>query len=97
MPCLAHIKDTCRDKELDVIGVFTNDESTNLKKAVNELHINWLQLIDSEQAVMPTYGIDGIPYISLFAPDGTIAKRDLRGNAMIEYVQRAVCRPAISR
>ena len=32
------------------------------------------------------YGIKGIPQIILFAPDGTIVKRNLRGDAMKEFV-----------
>ena len=33
------------------------------------------------------YGIKGIPQIILFAPDGTIVQRDLRGAAMKALVE----------
>ena len=32
------------------------------------------------------YGIEGIPHVILFGPDGTIVKRDLRGKALEDAV-----------
>lgn len=32
--------------------------------------------------VMELYGVNGIPHIILFAPDGTIVARNLRGDEM---------------
>ena len=37
---------------------------------------------DNKDNATDLYGIKGIPQIILFAPDGTIVQRDLRGNAM---------------
>ena len=36
------------------------------------------------------YGVDGIPHIILFAPDGTILKRNLRGQTMIDVVDEVM-------
>ena len=36
------------------------------------------------------YGINGIPQIILFGPDGTILKRNLRGAAIEDAVQEAL-------
>jgi hypothetical protein len=36
------------------------------------------------------YGIQGIPQIILFAPDGTIVQRDLRGQGMKDLVESKV-------
>jgi hypothetical protein len=33
------------------------------------------------------YGVSGIPQIILIGPDGTILKRNLRGEAMKSYVK----------
>ncbi|WP_278710063.1 hypothetical protein [Phocaeicola coprophilus] len=38
------------------------------------------------------YGVDGIPHIILFSPDGTILKRNLRGDAMIKTVEEIMNR-----
>ena len=40
--------------------------------------------------VTELYGIKGIPQIILFAPDGTIIKRDLRGAAMKALVEESL-------
>ena len=34
--------------------------------------------------------LDGIPHIILFAPDGTILKRNLRGQAMMDEVDKVM-------
>ena len=38
------------------------------------------------------YGIEGIPHIILFGPDGTILKRNLRGDDIREAVAEALGR-----
>jgi hypothetical protein len=42
--------------------------------------INYPQIINSQKIATDAYGINGIPEIILFAPDGTILARGLRGN-----------------
>ena len=54
--------------------------------AIKELGIPWDQILDAQQEVTSLYGIEGIPHIILFAPDGTILKRNLRG----EGIRKAV-------
>lgn len=58
----------------------------NTMAAIKELGIPWDQILDAQQEVTSLYGIEGIPHIILFAPDGTILKRDLRG----EGIRKAV-------
>ena len=50
--------------------------------------MKWSQIFVGEDRT-PTelYGIRGIPHIILFAPDGTICKRNLRGEEMLEAVE----------
>ena len=42
--------------------------------------ISYPQIINSQKIATDAYGINGIPEIILFAPDGTILARGLRGN-----------------
>ena len=58
-----------KDKGLQVVGVASLEESERSLKYVRNAGMPVLQL----------YGIDGIPHIFLFAPDGTILARGLRG------------------
>ena len=46
--------------------------------------------MNAQQAGSDAYNIEGIPEIILFAPDGTIVKRGLRGEAMVKAVEEAL-------
>lgn len=71
-----------------ILGVATWDKEEATLKAMNELKVTWPQILNAQELPMELYGIKGIPHIILFAPDGTIVKRDLRGEAMIEEIDR---------
>ena len=70
------------------MGLFVWDEEGNLKPALEEEKITWPQIVDTEGNAADLYGVDGIPQIILFAPDGTIVKRDLRGKDMIQTIDQ---------
>lgn len=86
IPNLAKIHNKYKDKGLTVLGLFVWDKEENLGKAVKEEKVTWPQIMDSEETATRLYGVDGIPHIILFAPDGTIAKRGLRGENMIATI-----------
>ena len=71
-------------KGLVVLGVATWDEPDDTKKAIDELKIPYPQIMNAQRAGSDAYGIEGIPQIILFGPDGTIIARDLRGEAIEE-------------
>ena len=84
-PCRAempNLKDTYarfHGKSFDMLSVAVWDEPADTKKAAKELGIPWNQIINAQKIPTELYGIDGIPHIILFGPDGTILKRNLRG------------------
>ena len=86
IPNLVKLHQRYHNKGLIVVGVFTWDKPENLTKAMKEEKILWSQLIDTDRTAMEKYGIDGIPFIFLLAPDGTILERDHRGEGMIATV-----------
>ena len=73
-----------------MLGVFVWDKEENLNKSIKEEKVTWPQIFDSEETAMKLYGVDGIPHIILFAPDGTILKRNLRGEGMIQTVDEVM-------
>ena len=85
-PHVAQLYNEYKDKGLTVLGVAVWDKPEHTKKAIKELNINWPQIIDTGMTPMDLYGVNGIPFIILFGPDGTIIARDLRGEAMIKKV-----------
>ena len=90
IPNLAKLHNQFKDKGLTVLGVFVWDKEENLKKAMEEEKVTWPQIFDSQEVATNLYGVDGIPQIILFAPDGTIAHRNLRGEDMIQTVTELI-------
>ena len=88
---LIRIHSTYAPQGLVVVGVAVNDKPEAHRKAVDELGIEYPQLIDNVDGnACEIYGITGIPHIMLIAPDGTILARDLRGDDVEKTVQLAL-------
>ncbi|WP_288281080.1 TlpA disulfide reductase family protein [uncultured Prevotella sp.] len=68
-----------KDRGLQVLGIAAWDKPEDTKKAIAEEHIPYPQIINSQKIATDVYGINGIPEIILFSPDGTILARGLRG------------------
>ena len=64
-----------KDRGLVVLGVTVNDKPENTIKAIRDLKIPYPQIMNGGQLTTEPYGIDAIPHVILFGPDGTIIKR----------------------
>ena len=62
-----------------VLGIAVNDRPEATLKDIAELQIPYPQILNSQEIATNAYNIRGIPHIILFAPDGTILARGLRG------------------
>ena len=93
VPSIAENYREFKDKGLSVVGIFVWDEAENLAPCMKELNITWPQIV-AETSVQKDYGIEGIPEMILFAPDGTIVERGgtLRGaglkHALKKYLDK---------
>ena len=91
IPNLLKLHNQYKDKGLTVLGLFVWDKEENLKKSMEEEGIVWPQIVSVEtMEATESYGVGGIPQIILFAPDGTILNRDLRGQIMIDVVNEVM-------
>ncbi len=87
-PCRAEIPNLIaaynkyKDRGLQVLGIAAWDKPEATLKAIEEDKIPYPQIINSQEVATDLYGIKGIPHIILFAPDGTILKRGLRGDGI---------------
>ena len=68
-----------KGRGLQVIGIAVSDKPEATLKAVEEMKIPYPQIINSQKIASDRYGITEIPETILFAPDGTIIARGLRG------------------
>lgn len=90
MPNLRAVYDEFKGPEFDMLSVAVWDELEETKKAAAEENIQWNQIMDAQQVPTDLYGIQGIPHIILFGPDGTIVKRNLRGEGIRKAVAQAL-------
>ena len=70
------------DRGLQVVGIAAWDKPEATLKAIAEEQIPYPQIINSDHVATDLYGIDAIPEIILFAPDGKIVSRGLRGEGI---------------
>ncbi|MCM1504955.1 MAG: AhpC/TSA family protein [Muribaculum sp.] len=87
IPLYERLKDNDKFEILGV-GVWDNPEETN--KAIKTLGYNWPQIIDTGTTPMELYGFNAIPMIMLFSPDGKILARQLRGDNLVNEVDKAL-------
>ena len=79
IPNIKNIYNKYHKKGLDVLSVAVWDQPQATKDTAKVYGVNWSQIINAQQIPTELYGIQGIPHIILFGPDGTILKRNLRG------------------
>lgn len=82
IPNIRKAYETYGPKGLEVLSVAVWDKPEDTKAAAAEHGVVWHQIINAQRIPTEIYGIRGIPQIMLFGPDGTILKRDLRGEGI---------------
>lgn len=89
IPNLIELNNKFNGENFTVLGVNVWDEESNFKAALESEGISYPQIFiprDNKDNATELYGIQGIPQIILFGPDGTIVKRNLRGEEMKNFV-----------
>jgi hypothetical protein len=79
-----------KDGNLIVLGINVFDQEKKFKAAMVSEGIEYPQIFipgTNKEDPAKIYGVSGIPQIMLFAPDGKVLKRDLRGKEMIKFVE----------
>ena len=76
--------------KFDMLSVAVWDKLEDTIKAAEEENITWNQIMNAQRVPTDIYGIEGIPHIILFGPDGTIVKRGLRGEEIRKAVAEAL-------
>ena len=71
-----------------MLGVAVQDKIEDSKKAIAEMQTPYPQILNTQKIATDLYGIDIIPETILFAPDGTIIARGLRGEELEQQLQK---------
>ena len=90
MPNLVNVYNTYHGDRFDMLSVAVWDKVEDTVAAAPEVGIVWNQIINAQRIPTDLYGIEGIPHIILFGPDGTILKRGIRGAQIGEAVKEAL-------
>ena len=91
---LLGVYDKYTPKGLVILGVAVwerNGDNSASVAAMEELGMKWDQIfMGDDKTPTDLYGISGIPHIILFGPDGTIVKRNLRGEELVKIVDEVL-------
>ena len=96
LPNIKNVYEKYHGDKFDILSVAVWEESHNMDwhdtiDTAAVYGITWNQINNGHREPASLYGIDGIPHVILFGPDGTILKRDLRG----EVLEAAVAEVAL--
>ena len=72
---MIQIHNKYKDKNFTVLGIPTNDKPENSKRIIENMKVPYPQMLNAQGAGAMAYGINSIPYLILFSPDGKIIAR----------------------
>ena len=90
IPNIISVYDKYAGDQFDILSVAVWDQVSETRRAAENYGIKWNQIVNAQSIPTDIYGIDGIPHIILFGPDGTILKRNLRGDNIEAEVAKYV-------
>lgn len=90
IPNIKNVYTKYAGKDFDVLSVAVWDQPQASVDTAKAYGVNWNEIVNAQTVPTELYGIQGIPHIILFGPDGTILKRDLRGEGIEEEVAKYV-------
>lgn len=84
IPNVKKVYEKFKGDKFDVLSIAVWDKPEDTMKALEEEDLKWPQIINCQKVPGELYGIEGIPTMILFGPDGTIVERggQLRGSNM---------------
>jgi len=82
IPTLVEVYNKYKGDKFEILGVAVLEGREATMKYIENNGSLWPQIIDAGNIPTELYGIGGIPHIILFAPDGKIVARDLRGDIL---------------
>ena len=85
-PVIAEVYKKYKGNRFEVLGVAVMDKRDDSLKAIAEDGSTWPQILDAQMTPTELYGIQAIPHIILFGPDGTILARNLRDKELADKI-----------
>ena len=82
MPHLKELYNRFSGNDFTILGVAVSDKPEDSLAAIRKHALPWEQILGTGNVAMDAYGINSIPQVILFGPDGTILRRDLHGDGI---------------
>jgi len=82
-----------KNKNFTVLGVSLDEDKDAWMKAIQKDGLNWKNISDLkgwQSAVVPVYGIEGIPYNVLLDPEGKILATELRDKELDAFLSKTL-------
>lgn len=92
IPNIKSVYEQFAGDDFDVLSVAVWDNPSATVDTAKVYGVCWNEIINAQRIPTEIYGIDGIPQIMLFGADGTILKRNLRGEQIAKEVAAALGR-----
>ena len=88
MPNIKAVYDKYKGEKFDVVSIAVWErESVDVTiETAAKLGMDWNQINNGQREPAQLYGVEGIPHLILFGPDGTILKRGFHGAEIEEIV-----------
>ena len=92
MPNIKAVYDKYNGEKFDVVSIAVWErESVDVTiETAAKLEMTWNQINNGQREPASIYGVEGIPHLILFGPDGTILKRGFHGAEIEEVVSEYV-------
>lgn len=88
LPNLKAVYAQYKGQGVEVLGVNVWDKLDKCQEAIVKHELPWESIFVGDASATDSYGINGIPHLILFAPDGTIAARGLRGEGVGKEIEK---------
>lgn len=90
IPLVKKAYDQLKDRNIMFISIAEWDKRPAALKAMKEENMPWLQLIDEKGVCGDRYMFNTIPRFMLFAPDGTLAEKDVNRKDIVKLLSEKV-------
>ena len=90
IPKLVDLYNEFNDKGLEIIGISTDKDEIEWRKAVEKFNMNWIQVINGKEKnsnAVEIYNVQFIPYTILIDSNGRIIDINLRGEKLFDRIK----------
>ena len=90
MPELKRLYDQYKQQGFEIIGISLEQDKDSWKAKIEELQMDWPQLLDVKEEAARKYVVGAIPHTVLIDPSGVIIAKNLRGKELEEKITKLV-------